>query len=418
MKIKRITKKKNNEYKKYYDIEVEEHHNFFITKSNIVTHNSSLEATIINMAQDFVGTNNLNLLQPLGNFGSRLKGGKDAASSRYIFTLLSDLTRYIFNEEDDPILNYLDDDGFLIEPEFYTPIIPMALVNGSEGIGTGWSTYLPNFDTAELIKYLVLKIKGKDAGELHPKYKGFKGKIKYDESNQRYITTGKIQKINMSTLNISELPIGMWNDKYYEHLDKLVDAKIIKDYTKNDTDVKVDITISIARETLKKIEADKKLIDIFKLETYVSMSNIHLFDKNGQIKKYENIDEVIEEFTEVRLDYYQKRKEYILSQLERDRKILFNKMKFINEILKGSLVIQNKKRVEIEEKMIELNISKMDGSFNYLLNMSLLSLTNEKLMELKKIYTDKKIEIDLLTKTSIKQIWLKDLNDLYEKLKR
>ena len=377
----------------------------------------SLEATIINMAHDIVGTNNLNLLRPLGNFGSRLKGGKDAASSRYTFTLLSELTRYIFNEDDDPILNYLDDDGFSIEPEFYTPIIPMVLVNGSDGIGTGWSTSLPNYDTVELIKYLVLRLKGKVPEEIHPKYKGFKGTITYDEKNNRYATRGKIQKINMSTLNISELPIGMWNDKYYDILDKLIDDKIIKDYTKNDTDVKVDISISISREMLKQIEKENSLIDIFKLETYLSMSNIHLFNKDGQMHKYGGIDEIIDEFTEVRLDYYQKRKDYTLSQLERDRKILFNKMKFINEILKGSLVIQNKKRSEIEEKMIELNISKMEGSFNYLLNMSLLSLTNEKLTELKQIYTDKKKEIDILEKTTIKQMWLKDLNELYKKLK-
>lgn len=378
---------------------------------------ASLEAAIINMAQDFIGTNNINLLQPLGNFGSRLKGGKDAASSRYTFTLLSEVTRYIFDEKDDPILNYLDDDGYSIEPYFYIPIIPMTLINGSEGIGTGWSTSLPNFDPVDVIKYLVLKLKGKKTKKLQPKYKGFKGKIYYNEKNERYITQGKIQKINMSTLNISELPIGVWNDKYYDYLDKLVDNKIIKDYTKNDTDEKVDITISISRDGLKNIEKENNLIDVFKLESYESMSNIHLFDRNGQIKKYESVDEIIEDFIDIRLEYYQKRKDYILSQLENDRKILVNKMKFINAILKGVLIVNNKKRKIIEEKMIEIGISKMDGSFNYLLNMSLISLTNEKLTELKKIYKDKKIEIDELTKTSIKQLWLKDLNNLYKKIK-
>ena len=143
---------------------------------------------------------------------------------------------------------------------------------------------------------------------------------------------------------------------------------------------------------------------------------MHLFNKDGQIHRYENIDEIINEFVEVRLEYYQKRKDYILSQLERDRKILLNKMKFINEILKGSIELKNKKRDEIELKMVELEISKMDDSFNYLLNMSLLSLTTEKLAELKKIYADKKSEIEELTKTSIKQLWLKDLNELYKKL--
>ena len=105
----------------------------------------SLCMTIVNMAQVFVGSNNLNLLQPLGQFGTRLQGGKDAASPRYIFTNLSSLARTIFHPADDPLLNYLNDDGQSIEPEWYIPVIPMLLVNGGDGIGTGWSTGIPNY---------------------------------------------------------------------------------------------------------------------------------------------------------------------------------------------------------------------------------------------------------------------------------
>ncbi|KAJ3363539.1 DNA topoisomerase 2 [Kappamyces sp. JEL0680] len=105
----------------------------------------SLCMTIVNMAQSFVGSNNLNLLEPLGQFGTRLQGGKDAASPRYIFTNLSSLARTIFHPHDDPLLNYLNDDGQSIEPEWYIPILPMILVNGGEGIGTGWSTAIPNY---------------------------------------------------------------------------------------------------------------------------------------------------------------------------------------------------------------------------------------------------------------------------------
>jgi len=400
--------------KLFSDTKVSQFSGYVIEQTSYHHGNVSLEDAIVSMAQDFVGSNNLNLLLPKGQFGTRINGGKDAASSRYIFTKLNPLTRYIFKEEDDDILNYLDDDGFSIEPEWYTPVIPMILINGAEGIGTGWSTKLPNYDPADIIKYLVLKIKDKDVEPLHPKYKGFKGKIVFDSENNRYITRGIIKKVNMSTLNISELPIGMWNDKYYEILDELVNDKIIKDYSKNDTDTKVDITINISRESLKDIE--NRLIETFKLETYLSISNMHLFNKDGQIHRYESIDEIINEFVEVRLEFYEKRKEYILSQLERDRKILFNKMKFINEILKGSLELKNKKRDEIESKMEELEISKLDDSYSYLLNMSLVSLTTEKLAELKKLYSDKKEEIEALSKTSIKQLWLKDLNDLYKKL--
>jgi len=376
---------------------------------------ASLEGTIVNLAQDIIGTNNINLLEPRGAFGTRLKGGKDAASSRYIFTQLSPISKLIFLDDDNPILNYLNDDGFPIEPDYYTPIIPMVLVNGSEGIGTGWSTNIMNHNPSDIIKYLVMKIKGKKLPKIKPFYENFNGKIIYDEVKNRYTTQGIIEKVNQSKLKITELPIGLWNDKYYTILDDLEDNKIIKSYTKNDTDKNVSIVISINRDSMKK-KSDKDLIKIFKLETHFSQNNMTLFDAGGKIKQYTNVEDIIEDYYDVRLNYYDKRKQYILSELIKDRKILYNKMKFINAILKGTLEIQNKKRKDIEEKMLELELSKIEDSYNYLLNMSLLSLTNEKLLELKKIYNEKKIEIDTLTKISIEKMWLDDLNKLYKKL--
>lgn len=375
---------------------------------------ASLEGAIINMAQNIIGTNNLNLLEPKGSFGTRLKGGKDAASSRYIFTMLSDLTTDIFNTEDNPLLNYLNDDGFPIEPDYYVPIIPMVLINGAEGIGTGWSTSIMNHNPIDIIKYFVMKLKDKKLPELKPYYNDFIGKLFFDEEKDRYVTQGVITKKSATELNISELPIGMWNDKYYTILDNLEDEKIIKSYTKNDTDKKVDININIERSDMKNIE--NNLISIFKLETYFSQNNMFLFDKDGKIKHYKNVYDIINDFYDVRIDFYQKRKDYQINKLEYEKKILINKMKFINEILNKNLEIQNKKRVDIEKNIENLKIIKIDDSYNYLLNMSLLSLTNEKLKELKNIYDNKKSEIDILKTTSIEQMWLKELNILFKKI--
>jgi len=377
----------------------------------------SLEGTIVNMAQDIIGTNNINLLEPRGAFGTRLKGGKDAASSRYIFTQLSPISKMIYLDVDNPILNYLEDDGFPIEPDFYVPILPMVLVNGSDGIGTGWSTNIMNYNPKDIIKYLVMKIKGKKTQKITPYYDGFKGNIVYDTEKNRYVTQGVIEQKSITQLKITELPIGLWNDKYYIILDDLEEKKIIKNYTKNDTDKDVNITININRGDMKN-KSEEDLLKIFKLETYFSQNNMTLFDVDGEIKPYSDVDDIIEDFYQVRLEFYQIRKDFQITKLEQERIILINKMKFINEILKGNLEIQNKKRNEIEEKMMELNIQKIDDSFNYLLNMSLLSLTKEKLIELKKYYTDKKIEIDILKNTSIKQIWLKELNTLFKVFKK
>jgi len=376
----------------------------------------SLEGTIVNMAQDIIGTNNINLLEPRGAFGTRLKGGKDAASSRYIFTQLSTISKQIFLNDDNHILNYLEDDGFPIEPKFYIPIIPMILVNGSDGIGTGWSTNIMNYNPKDIIKYLVMKIKDKKTTTLTPFYIGFKGNIIYDSLKNRYITQGIIEKKSTTQLKITELPIGLWNDKFYTILDDLEDKKIIKNYTKNDTDKEVNIIINVNRGDMIH-EANDDLIKLFKLETFFSQNNMTLFNTEGKIKQYHSIDEIINEFYDVRLKYYQIRKDYQIKKLEHERLILINKMKFINEILKGTLEIQNKKRNIIEKNISELNIQKIDNSYNYLLNMSLLSLTQEKLFELKNIYNNKKEEISILEKISVKQIWLKELNILFKALK-
>ena len=118
----------------------------------------SLQGAIIKMAQDYVGSNNINLLLPCGQFGTRLQGGKDHASARYIFTSLNPISRSIFHPNDDPILTYLEDDGDSIEPKWYIPIIPMVLVNGSKGVGTGWSSDIPNFNPMELIQNIRLML--------------------------------------------------------------------------------------------------------------------------------------------------------------------------------------------------------------------------------------------------------------------
>ena len=137
----------------------------------------SLQATIVGMAQDFVGTNNINLLMPNGQFGSRGLGGKDSASSRYIYTTLNPITRLIFHPKDDALLQYLLDDGKKVEPKYYVPIIPMVLVNGAQGIGTGWSTSIPQYNPRDIIANLMRKLEGGQFERMVPFYKGFTGTI-------------------------------------------------------------------------------------------------------------------------------------------------------------------------------------------------------------------------------------------------
>ena len=184
----------------------------------------SLQGTIINLAQNFVGANNINLLVPSGQFGSRLKGGKDSASPRYIFTRLNSLTISIFPEIDNNILTYLNDDGVPIEPKCYLPIIPMILVNGARGIGTGYSCNIPQFNPLEVINNIIKMIDGKEIDNLKPWYYHFNGSI--DSSNETYYTKGIYQVVGNYDIEVTELPIGKWTQDYKEYLDKSVKDKV------------------------------------------------------------------------------------------------------------------------------------------------------------------------------------------------
>lgn len=378
--------------------------------------NTSIEDTIIGMSQDFVGVNNINLLLPKGQFGSRMKGGQDSASSRYIFTKLNEVTNYIFRKEDDNVLYYLNDDGSLIEPKYYVPIIPMVLVNGSFGLGTGYSSEVPMFNPIDLITYISNKIQGKKCREIHPYYKGFEGEIIHEKENGRYVTIGKFEKINDNVIIISELPIGMWNDKYFEKLDKLVESKKIKDYVKNCTDTIINIKLILTKENMDELMTDnvyKKL----NLETYISTENMHLFDSEGKIKKYKDQYDIIDNFYDVRIEYYRLRKIYQLNKISNDININKNRIKFLKLVIDGDIVINKRSRDLIEKDLEKYKIDKIEDSYNYLLNMSILSFTKERLQDLKEEYGKLNEKFKLLEQTSESDIWLNELKELKNKLK-
>jgi DNA topoisomerase-2 len=179
---------------------------------------ASLNGAIVNLAQNYVGTNNINLLMPEGQFGSRLEGGKDSAAPRYIFTYLSKITNILFNKDDIPLLKRNEDDGELIEPVFYMPVVPIILVNGTVGIGTGWSTNIPQFNPLDIVNNIRNLMKGEELVAMNPWYRGFTGSIVRISSN-KWLSKGVYKILNNNTLEISELPIGYWTSDFKELLD-------------------------------------------------------------------------------------------------------------------------------------------------------------------------------------------------------
>ena len=376
----------------------------------------SLETTIVGLAQNFVGSNNLNLLEPKGNFGSRLAGGFDSASPRYIFTKLNNITRNIFLKEDDNILEYKQDDNQSIEPLMYYPIVPLILVNGAKGIGTGYSSDISQFNIQDIIKWLYLKLNNKKTKvEIEPYYRYFKGDIiKIDD--KKYITRGIIKKVNTSTLKILELPIGVWTNNYYEILDKLIDNKVIKDYKKNSTDVDVDIDVSLSREKLIELEENDLLYKIFELESSISLNNMMAFDENNKLKKYESQYQILEEFYNFRLIKYQDRKDYLIQNKNKEINVLENRIKFITLINDKKIIINNKSKEEIIINLEKYKFDKIDDSYSYLLDMRIYNLSKEKIDDLNTELLKEQEILKSISDITIQQMWINDLQVLKKSL--
>ena len=371
---------------------------------------SSLNGAIVNMAQNFVGSNNINILMPNGQFGTRLQGGKDSASERYIFTNLNKITRMIFKKEDDYILNYLNDDGTPVEPVYYLPIIPMILVNGTKGIGTGFSTDIPCFNPLELIHYIHTKLDNDThTFDFVPFYKGFTGTIE-KESERRFITKGKYS-IEKNTIIITELPIGLWNEDYILHLEKCISENKLKDYKDQSTDTKVYFKL-----TLKEPMDESELLKTFKLTTTLSINNMNLFDNNDKLKHYNEVYEICDDFIKNRLDYYEKRRLHLIHILSEEMDILTNKCKYIQELLNDTLDLRKKTNIQICEMLENKKYSKINDTYNYLIKMTMDSVCQENVDSLNNQYADKKKQYDKMLYTNNKEIWKTELEELKKSL--
>ena len=462
----------------------------------------SLSGTIVAMAQNFVGSNNINLLLPLGQFGTRNKGGKDSASARYIFTNVNKVTRHLFNSNDLPLMDYLVEEGQKIEPKYYLPIIPTVLVNGTEGIGTGWSSNIPCFNPREIVLSIKNKIKNNVFLKINPWYKGFQGEIKEDPKKEgTFIVRGKYHwsEEDPSTVIINEIPIKKWTDDYKIFLQELMGVEslnnddknkdkkkgnnkeeeekkkkkkeiIVEDIRQNHTYNRVCFEVKLIDNYVDKFKKNSELfIKTFNLESSLSITNMVLFDPEGKLRKYNTVEEIMSTFYDLRLKYYQIRKDYMISVIKKDVAILSNKARFIKMIIEDELVIKKKMRnvivnelyelkfdtqttldnirikskseqeaeIELinqnlgnendEEKKEESDSEKKEKKgkvksivpwkeYDYLLSMNFWNITYEKVEELLKQKEMKEKELEELKKTTIETLWIKDLDNFLEEL--
>ena len=408
----------------------------------------SLNGAIVGMAQEYVGSNNIPILEPKGQFGTRLQGGHDSASVRYIFTNLNPLTRSIFIESDDLVLDYLQDDGTPVEPIYYAPIIPMIVVNGGSGIGTGFSSSVMAHNALHIIDYITGVLQGTSPENLpviEPYYEGFRGSIT-KIADSKYLIKGCYDIISEKQVRITELPVGTWTDNYKQDLESIIDkankvpgsssksenkisvAKAksknpIVDYTDMSTDIKVDITITFANGVINQLIAKETdygcnaLEKLLKLYTTKTTTNMHMFDEKEKLKKFDNILDIISHYMKVRQDVYVKRKAAQLEILKRDVMLLENKAKFITEILEETIDLRRKKSSQIVELLTvkKYAIIDKDDSFKYLVKLPMDSVSEENAGRLLVDCKNKTGELEKLSNTPVKQIWLSELVSLREK---
>lgn len=373
---------------------------------------NSLVGVAVGMAQRFTGSNNIPLLKADGQFGTRII--PEAAAARYIFTCKESYIAKLFNIEDTPILQEQWAEDMKIEPKFYVPILPMILVNGSVGLAVGFAQNILPRNPSDLIKYINRRLAGqKSSNELLPYWNGFKGKVVQREPGV-FDIYGHV-KLENKTIIIDELPIGLEYKKYVSILDKLVEDKKIVKYvdkcdTKNDTML---FEVKVSTQTYQELlSSPMEIINLLKLKVSET-ENYTCIDPTGKVKVYGSVFEIIDEYINVRLEYYNKRKQFNVDTQTNELKLLVSKCLFVKGVINDEIELRNKpistivSQIEKNEKII-----KVDDSYDYLLRMPISSITKEKYTDLSNKIKQKKAELDAYKQQTIEELWKQDISTL------
>jgi len=372
----------------------------------------SLEGVIVSLAQDFSGSNNIPLFKREGAFGTRLIPA--AAAGRYIFTCKEDYLDKIFRKEDEPILIEQNFEGDIIEPKFFVPILPMLLINGGIGLTTGFSQKILQHNPKDVIAYIEAKLqKKKTLPKLKPWFNKFIGTV--EESKEKgegsWVIKGKVDKISGNEVEITEIPVNYTLESYTEILDKLEDEKQIKEYKDLSDDGKFKFRVKLSRTDQGINANDPDILEKLKL-TYLVTENFTSFDENNKVVEYKNIYDLINHYYDVRLSFYQKRKEWLINDLTRKIIESVSKYTFINGVINNVIVIARKEDEQIIKQLEKIDkIVKINDSYDYLLAMPMRSMTKANLEKLKELLKNLKARLDETKKQTVEEMWQKDLNE-------
>lgn len=371
---------------------------------------SSLNSAIIGMAQDF--KNSMPLLEGIGQFGSLRS--PEAGAPRYVSTRLHPNFRLLY--KDFELLSSRMEEGSQIEPEYFLPIIPTVLLNGSSGIAVGFATNILNRNPIDLIECCLKELSGRRYEDPKPWIRGFNGEcVPNPDSNNSWIFKGIYNIKNTSTIEISEIPPSQTYEKYDNYLNKLEDDRRIASY-ENDCKSDINYTVKITRSSLSDLQKRDRLAGFLKMEEKQS-ENFTVLDEEGKLVIFNSATEIIKYFVKFRLEYYQKRKDYLIGVLKNELMVLSNKARFIKMIIDGKLKINNVPKKTIIEILEKERFDLVNDSYNYLLSLPIHTLTKERYEELLSQESDKKKELEEVKKSDPKDMYKKDLQDLKKSVK-
>lgn len=410
--------------KKLYDktLKVNQLQGFVMEHTQYHHGEASISGAIIGMAQGYVGSNNIPLLVNDGQFGSRIDGGKDASAGRYISTKLEAITRVLFPEADFELLENQLEDNMRIEPKYYVPILPMVLINGVDGIATGFSSKVPCHNPMDIIRYVRGWLNGdvSDIEPIIPWYRNFTGRItmvKAKNGMKSWISEGKLSKKG-KIYHIEELPIGLWTGDFKLFIEnKLLKEKFITDYEHHNTANSVHFILKPTSKYTPDIDTKGNLSN---LRVKKSLNNMHLLDKEGKPRKFNTVEEIIEYYCPERLSLYKKRRSYQIKSFKREISKKNNILRFILLVVEKKLDLYQSEE-DLDADLEKHEFEKIGGkngseilSFDYLLRLQLRTLTLNKVENLKKEIEKLKKSMSILKKKTEKDMWLEEL-DLFEK---
>ena len=370
----------------------------------------SCNGAIINMCQGF--KNNLLMLVPDGQVGSLRV--RSAASPRYVGCHLSPNFRLVY--KDFELLERRYEEGQEIEPKYFLPILPTAILSGGSGLAVGHASNILNRNPKDVVNACIDYLNGKKIKELKPWLSEFSGEWTRDKENKNKWYSKGIYTVNekKGEVHVTELPPSWEFEKYESYLDSLVEKKVIKDYDNNSSSG-VDYLLKFKKDDLQELITKDKLESILKIVDS-DTENLTTLDENEKLKIFDCVEDIVKYFVDFRLVFYQKRKDFLIDKLSKELRVLAFKAKFIKSIIDKKLVVNNVKKEVIIKWLEENKFEKIDDSYNYLLKMPIYSLTNERYMELMKNAKDKKEELDLIKEKEPKDMYLTDLNELKKKL--